>query len=139
MSRLSIAIMKDPNGEWSEELGDRHTYSDITIQEWAELYFHALNCPRREEFGFDETIEAYEKRQKLLFQEAIPEYPQLRKIWDMYLDVRYSSSEVQILKKECKKVLANTNNRLAVAALKKLIDAADEAVRSEAGLFLGAD
>lgn len=100
-----------------------------------------LGCPK----GIDEprargeSNEAWQQRYTLKFQQFIPDYPMLGRIWDTYIDVGYQGDEVKSVREECLKVRAKTSNFTALEGLAKLIKACDEGLEMGLGLYLACD
>lgn len=107
--------------------------------DWGALFLGVLHCPvlgtRAENENYVEHLELYRKK----FQQAIPLYPMLGRIWSIYEDVAYTHDEVKQLYKECLAVQSSTTDPHALRALRKLVYACDEALKSGMGLFLAGD
>jgi hypothetical protein len=137
--RLAIQLRRERKEEADNE------WTDIGIlegREWLAIFKDVLNCP----IGTDEPSppsgdldEQYE-RAKLEFEQAIPEYPMLARIWDTYIDVTYEPNEVEKLLAECMKVRsAASSNLIAEQGLDKLINACHGAIESGASIHLSSD
>src|SRR5437899_1483722 len=88
--RLYIYVMHDPDPRTfpaglSE---DDHFTSFFTGHEWAALFFDELRCPRPVS---GDTPELYGAK----FSAALPSYPMLGRISDMYIYVCYKPEEVR--------------------------------------------
>lgn len=118
-----------------------YLHTDFEAEEWEQLFYHVFDCPAaaNEPARFNESEEEWEERFSLQFQRAIPEYPLLGRIWDMFIYVKYRAHEVQALRGECQRVMDNTSNEKARRGLSKLIRACDEASELNYGLLLMPD
>lgn len=141
---LDIYLVHNPD-IWNRQPldGERGTDERLEYQEWEAIFFTELMgfCPY---VSRSEMLEAenrglrrdlYQQR----FQEAIPEYPLLGRMWDMYVDAFYKPEEVDSLLQECLKVKAKTKNTLALKGLDKLICGCIEASESKLALYLACD
>lgn len=139
---LRLVIMKQPNGSWDENKGDRHLNVEIDGGEWNDLFNNVLEIPKSpikqlEGEGYDK----YDERQKIWFQETLrsKRYEMLGHIWDMYDDAIYLPSEINQLLEECLKLNKKTQNQYALLALEKLIYGCNEALKTKSGLRLISD
>lgn len=138
--RLSIYLVAD-HTEWhgGVDAGDRYLNMYLDGPEWEALFFDVLRCPEPEPYVKGEDLRQYEHRFWLKFQQAIPAFPMLARLWDTYQDVGYSPEEVGRLREECREVAARTDNPRAAEGLGKLIRASEEALTARKGLFLVSD
>ncbi len=136
---LTFILMRHRGRNWNQ-LTHRHLEVFLGGPDWASIFYDALRCPRASNVLTVRTdeVELAETR-KLKFQQAIPEYPLLGRIWDMYTDVKYEAKEIDQLRNECFRVKASTTSDRAIKSLDKLIYACDEALGSGLGLFLASD
>jgi hypothetical protein len=133
---LHIFVVRDAK-RWRED--GRFLEIGFGPYDWESLFLDVLNCPaiesRAEGESYVEHLERYRKK----FQHAIPNYPMLGRIWDIYEDVSYTPGEVKQLHEECLRVKTYTSHPDALRALRKLIFACDEALKVGQGLFLASD
>jgi hypothetical protein len=119
------------------------TYLGIALpgEEWAALFYEVLGCPDPGEYPYSpgEDVDQYEDRYKKVFQDSIPSYQMLSRIWDMYTDVEYQPDEINQLQAECLRAKLITSNPMATQWLAKLLRACDAALQSGLGLFLASD
>ncbi len=141
---LSIVAMPDPNpeklsGEYKEP--KLYLYIDFEGGEWDALFYKVFNCPAAvdEPPRADESEEVWEERFSRKFRQAIPDYPMLGRIWDMFIYVSYSREEVTQLRDESSRVIANTSNKKTISGLTKVISACDEALKHNYGLLFVPD
>jgi hypothetical protein len=137
---LSIYTVRDVK-TWrgNVDASNRYTGIDFTGQDWKALFYDVLACPRPEPYMEGEEVNDYDERYRVKFQKSLPEYPMLGRIWDMYVDAKYTKAEVEQLHNECLAIQASTTNTNALEGLEKLIRACDEAIRAKQGLFLASD
>lgn len=138
--RLSIYLVSDPT-EWhgGVDRGDRYLQLYLDGPEWEALFFDTLGCPEPEPYIEGENPEEADNRLRVKFQQAIPQYPMLSRLWDPYRHAGYNLDQVKRLRDECLKIQSDANNSWASAALGKLIQACEEAIMNRQGLFFVAD
>lgn len=68
-----------------------------------------------------EDVNEHCERNRRLFQQSIPNYPMLGRIFDMYEDYVFTPEEVERLREECLRVKSFTSNPAADLGLRKLI------------------
>lgn len=134
----SFILMHDPEGPWNYST-DQLLNIALEGTEWSALFYKVLGCPFPSPFVLGDNINETRKRYEFEFQQAIPDYPMLGRIWDTYIDVRYKQDEIEQLRNECVKVRAATSDQLALEGLSKLIYACDEALRLKLGLYIACD
>lgn len=140
MSRFTICITQGSNRLNNEVAEcDRDIGRGFGIVEWGALFFDVLHCPEPETPIEGENINTRYERRRIKFQQAIPEYPMLGRIWDIYHDASYKSEEVEQLRAECLKIQASTNELRALRGLRELILACDEALKVKRGVILLSD
>jgi hypothetical protein len=122
----------------NEKDGDRVLNIDFHGGNWKALFFDALGCPIVEWHKGDSYEQFYERARRI-FGQALPEYPMLSRICDMYEDALYKSEEVGLLLNECMKIQSLTTNTEALEGLQKLILACNEAAKEGKGLGLISD
>jgi hypothetical protein len=132
-------VFKSKLEGWDEST-DRHPgIPDLGENNWSALYFDVLGCPESDLPAPGEDMAEYWERVRLKFQQAIPAYPMLGRIWDFYNDAWYAPEEVGQLQSECLKVQTNTANQTALEGLGLLLRACDEVSADKLGIFLAAD
>lgn len=144
VGRLYIFAMRAPNPKTFDEGlsdGDRDLNVTLTGNEWAALFYDTLGCPGADDVprlpGEDTT--AWQVRYSLKFQQAIPDYPMLGRIWDIYIYASHKPEDIERLRAECLKVQASTSNEKTLAGLAKLLSACDEASKLGSGLLFAPD
>ena len=139
---LRIHLVRNPE-TWDGRIreGERITYEQIRYEEWEAIFFTVIMgyCPMYEYYVEGQNLDERDERARLRFQQAIPDYPLLGRMWDVYVDAIYKPEEVSQLRKECMRVQAMTDNAEALRGLGKLIKYTEEAERSGLGLFLACD
>jgi hypothetical protein len=114
---------------------------DLRAEEWAALFYQVLGCPDPSKYPYsqEESSDQYEDRYRKLFQDAIPAYPMLARIWDMYTDVEYQPNEIDQLRAECERVKLVNSNLAASEWLDKMLGGCDAAIQRGLGLYLASD
>jgi hypothetical protein len=135
-----LCVVKDPEAwEEGETLDGGYLESDLYGDEWANLFFDVLGCPRPVDIEGNTREEKLEKY-KLAFQSAIPDCPLLGRIWNFYSEsIFINYEEVMNLKNECEMVKHRTTASKASQGLDKLIEACNVALKEEMGLLLDID
>lgn len=137
---LDIHIIHSSSAEYDVTKGDRPLNVALEVSEWIALFFRVLHCPEpRIEKADTSSFHERSERYKLIFQQAIPDYPLLGRVWDVYQDVEYKPQEIEQLRQECLKIKAIADNNIALKGLGKIIFACDEALKKGMGLFLASD
>jgi len=106
---------------------------DFHCVEWEALFVGVLDVPTSDWVGLSR------EGQRVKFRQALPEYPMLGEIWDVYEDAAFLPEEVPQLRSECLQVRTETTNAEAVRAPRKLIYACDEAIKRGFCLLLSGD
>jgi hypothetical protein len=143
---LSICIMREPGFEaFSKGLAPSDHYLDLddflTGKEWDAIFIGTLHCPdrtyelRQPEESVDEALEKFAVK----FKEAIPEYPTLARIWDMFIYVAFQPEEIGLLRNECLSVRGIASDPSALTGIEKLLRACEEASRLHFGFLLVPD
>jgi hypothetical protein len=132
---LSICVAPDPN-DWNDTQSKDSQWLNLTFSgsEWDAIFHETLGVPR--------NVEGKERRLELIFQrfnQAIPDYPMLGRIYDLYIDISYKREEIKILREECLKVQNIAINPQAMEGISKLIFACDEALKLNSGLFFASN
>jgi len=138
---LSIYLMHDPSFKAVSKgvLGeDRYLGLYLDGEEWGALFFDTLGCPDVNGTPRlpNEDRAEWEERYSLKFRQAIPDYPMLARISDLFMYVRYMPEEIEQLRNECVKIRSSASNEKAVRGLAKLLGACDEASKVGSGLLL---
>lgn len=137
---LSIYLMREPSFEtFSKGLVGEDRYIELWLDgdEWGAIYFNVLGCPTADSVTRfpNENRESWEQRYSSVFRRAIPEYPMLGRMSDLFLYIAYKPQEIEQFRKECIKVQSDTSNQEATNGLSKLIKACDEALKLNSGLL----
>ena len=139
--RLHIYVVHSPQS-WDYTTNDLDRYlDDLEGQEWVGLFRHTLKCP----MGMDqpwvagEDSSAWRERNRLRFQQAIPQYPLLGRMWDTFIDVQYGPEEIEQLRLECLNVAGHAVDTEAIKGLQKLVESCNEAIKHKSGLFIACD
>ena len=105
------------------------------------LFYGVFSCPSASDEPLlpGETEEEWEERFSRKFQQSIPDYPMLGRLWDLFMYASYKPEEVNRLRDECLKVKDSTSNEKALGGLAKLVKACDEALKRGYGLLLVPD
>ena len=139
---LSLFVIRDPKSFFEGMTAPDHYLNlDLMGDDWGALFYQVLNCPKAtiEPFSLGEDPEQWRERYRLKFQQAVPNYPLLSRIWDLYNYASYSPEEIGQLREECLKIQTNTSNEKARAALANIIEACDEALKLGSGLLFVPD
>lgn len=87
-SRQQLVLRLHPSGPWNDST-DRTLPVFFDGAEWSALFRDAIRIKDREPLVPGEDFDKWIERQRVRFQESIPEYPMLGRIWDTYIDVSY--------------------------------------------------
>jgi hypothetical protein len=135
---MQSLILKRSMKEWNPST-DRLLGDALLDSEWSALFEAALRSPPIEPLRIGEERLAWEQRQEKRFRDALPRYPLLARIWQVYVDAFYANQEMLALRAECLNVERDTSNLVALRALQKLLSACDEAIAKGVGLYLACD
>lgn len=140
----SIFAMRDPNPQtFSGALSgtDRDLNLFLKGEEWGALFFEVLTCPPTSNTPRlpNEDREEEEDKYRVKFRQAIPDYPMLGRMWDIFIYVSFEPEEIEQLRAECLRVQSATSNKKALAGLTKLLSACDEASKHGSGLLFVPD
>jgi hypothetical protein len=135
---LHIAIVQDTD-RWDVSAGDRHIGVCFNYEDWKSIFSEELHCPEVEPYVQGEDIIEHCERNRRLFQQSIPEYPMLSRIFDMYEDYVFAPKEVETLRQECLKLKAIFVSGAADLGLRKLIYACEEASKENRSLMFVCD
>lgn len=124
---------------WDGKTSDTGEYiSTFEGADWLALFGDTLKCPLASDLPHHN--EPYNpERYKLAFEQSIPAYPLLARMWNTYADVLYVSAEIAGLREECISIRQSTSEEPAGQALEKLIKACDKSLTSHRGLYLASD
>jgi len=141
---LAIFAMREPTFvSFAGGLSGIDRYLDLRLNgdEWMALYRQVLRCPDAGQVPRlpNEEIAEWHKRYSGEFQKAIPAYPMLGRIYDVFSYISYASEEIEQLSVECVNLQAATSNEKARSALAKVIAACNEASTLRAGLLFVPD
>lgn len=136
--------MRDPTfTQFSKGLLGNDHYLDPRLEgrEWGALFLDVLKCPDTADVPrlTDEGNEDWQERYGAKFQQAIPNYPMLGRIYDTLIYVAYKPEEIGQLRDECLRLQSMTSDEKALSMLKKLIHACDEASKVRSGLLFVPD
>lgn len=85
---------------------DRYIGLDFHPVDWQALFIETLGCPPYDPCQPEEDGHQCQERNRRRFQAAIPQYPLLGCIFDMYEDALFSREEVPPLREECQRAKA---------------------------------
>jgi len=103
--------------------------------EWAQLFYVVLGCPTADEYLPSEDIKVWQERNERKFREAIPDFPMLAELNDIYSKLLFNQNQIQELKNEILEVIPKADkNEPALQGLMKLKDGCEKAL--EKGKFL---
>ena len=132
-------VFKHKQEGWEASNAQYSNIPDFGEDNWYALFFEVLGCPESGLSMPEKDVAEYWERIRLNFQQAIPDYPMLGRIWDFYIDVWYAPEEIEQLRNECFKAQANTSNPTALEGLGLLLQACEKASADQLGIFLAAD
>jgi hypothetical protein len=134
-------VVHDPINYWAggHIESDFYVGFDFHRTDWEALFWKALNAAREEEYVQGEDIEEYHERNRRRFTNSLSMYPLLARMFDMYEDAVYESSEVGPLRDECLKARRSTNHEDAIRAVDKVIFACNKATDCGLGLLFISD
>jgi hypothetical protein len=120
--------------------GEHWTDERLEYDEWEAIFYFELMgyCPFVSRAKPVDT-KTWHDLWKRGFQEAIPDYPLLARMWNAYEDAFYAPEEIENLRIECLRVQTKTENVLALKGLDKLLKCCDKAVKENIGLFMACD
>lgn len=136
---LDIFVVRDVETFRGATDGVNRHVGVFTGADWEALFYDVLNGPEWGEYAGDGSFDEHFERQRVKFQQSIPDFPMLGRIFNMYEDVIYGPTDVKRLRDECLTTQASTTNTHTLEALNKLIHASDEALKVGLGLYLAAD
>ena len=125
---IFLARGADPDSE--EAIDVRLDFHGV---DWWTLFVNVLHVP------ISDWDDLSREGQRVKFRQALPEYPMLGRIWDIYEDAAFLPEEVPQLRSECLRVRSEATQPEAVKALRKSIYACDEATKRGFCLLLIGD
>src|ERR1043165_28972 len=135
---LDIAVVQNPDS-WNEGAGDRYIGVCFNDGDWGSIFRDVLHCSEGQPYVQGEDINEYGERNRRLFQQSIPDYPMLSRIFDMYEDYVFTPEEVEMLREECLKEKSFAATAAADLGLRKLIYACHEASKEGRSLMFVCD
>ena len=138
---LHPRVVHNPMHYWDggQSENDFYVGFDFHRHDWEALFWTALNAARLDEYVQGEDIIQYHERNRQKFEDSIPDYPFLGRIFDMYEDAVYEASEVEPLRNECVKAQGASNDERSIRALSKVMLACDKAIERNLGLLFISD
>jgi len=107
---------------------------DFHLSDWQALFIGILDVPDYDRYVEGDDISELHERNRKKFEQSIPDYPMLSRLFDMYEDYKFAPNELPKLREECERLKLRTTNTEGLKALRKLIFAADQA--SQRGFHL---
>ncbi len=135
---LDILAVKDFN-DWSETSENRNLKVCFNQNDWEAVFVGTRQCPKWQPYIEGENVFEHKERNRKLFQQSIPDYLMLGRIFDMYEDYIFNPEEVGKLRQECLKATPLASNSAASLALRKLIYVCDEALKDKFYLEFSCD
>ena len=127
---LHLYFVRDPANWHGEDRRDAfYIELDFHSSDWEALFIDVLHFPGWDKYIKGDDVNELHERNRKRFEQTIPEYPMLARIFDMYKDYQFTPEELPWLREECLSVKSKTSNPQAIRALRKLIFACDEASR----------
>lgn len=114
---------------------------DFHGNDWEALLWNALGAgeTKYDEYVEGEDIVEFHERNRKKFQQSVPDYPMLARIYDMYEDYLYTPEEITELRSECLRLKTKLTEPNAVKALRKLIYACNEVSKTGCNLMFVCD
>ena len=135
---LHIYVVRVP-GTWNGDAGDRHIPVCLNEDDWQAIFFKCLHSAEREPYVGGEDTNDWLNRNRRLFEQPIPDYPMLGRIFDMYEDYVFTPDEVVRLRDECVRARALSFEPSADVALRKIIYCCDVAAADSLHLVFSGD
>jgi hypothetical protein len=138
---FDVVIMKNPLGEWNIKNGDRQTDLFIDWKEFEAIQnFINVKLPPFEKLEGESWLEHNDKLKKRFINAASEKgYEMLGRFWYEYDDAFYLSSELGKLREECLKIINVSQNSDLISAANKILEACDDAAKTDSGLLFGCD
>lgn len=149
---FSISIVKDPIFvrderrecdvvNWDESSGDHNLDFDFDYEDFYELQnFLGIKLQPAKQ-GEGESYPEYEERLRNEYLEIakVKGYEMFGRFWYAYDDAIYFPSEINQLRAECLKAKSKSQNPEFITAAKKILEACDNALKTNSGLYFGCD
>lgn len=125
---LHVYLVRDPE-DWRGELREDAFYMELDFHgsDWDALFIDEFHFPGWDRYVEGEDINELHERNRKKFEQTIPQYPMLARIFDLYEDYRFTPEEIQRLREECLDAKSKVSNPGAIKALRKLTFACEEA------------
>ena len=136
---LHMYVVCTPDWKPYREGDARYLELDFHFNDWEALFFDALDAHRWDPYEEGEDIVFYTERNRRKFHESLPEFPLLRRIYDMYEDYVYRPHEAALLHQECSVLRKRFDIPAADKALRKLIYGCDKALEAKCDLMFVCD
>jgi len=135
---LDFYIMHNPD-IWDE--GTWWHAGGMPDGEWSALFYDSFGCfmGKNEPYIEGEPIGNWNERVRTKFQSAIPDYPLLGRMWDIYGAYWYPPEELAALRAECLRASVRVSDWAARSGLDNLAQACDKAIMLRAGLHVEGD
>ncbi len=123
-------------------LRNRYMEIDFHLWDWEALFLEGFGCPAPYPGGPEDGPE-HDEHCRQRFRAAIPEYPLLGRIFDMYEDAVYAREEVPLLREESERARAQLSQPPihpgGIRALRKILFACRAAIQADSSLVFGCD
>ena len=132
---LHLYLSQDP-GNWRgvDRPEEFYLELDFHLSDWEALFVGILKVPDYDRYVEGDDINEHHERNRMKFEQSIPDYPMLSRLFDMYEDYKFDPNELPKLREECERLKLRNSNSEGLRALRKLILAADQA--SKRGFYL---
>ena len=118
----------------------RYLDLDFHVTDWEALFLGFLNVPAPwVPYVEGEAVTEHHEKSRKNFHESLPDFPMLRRIFDMYEDYRFDVTEVEALRQECATLMSRTPDPAANIALRKLLYGCDNALHAQCDLMFVCD
>ena len=137
---LHMCLVRDPENWHGVKNADGfYLELDFHFTDWEALFIDVLGFAGWDSYVEGDDIDELHERNRKKFEQTIPEYPTLARIFDMYEDYWFSPEGCRSLQLECETVKTTVSNPKAIKALRKLILACDEADKGGFHLLFSCD
>lgn len=108
--------------------------------EWGELFYGVLECPTALKYKVEHPMktdyQTWKMHYEQKFKKAIPDYPMLRELCDIFYKILFSKEQIYKLKLEVLEIIPKAvNNEIALRGLEKLKVACEKALEKEKLLY----
>ena len=125
---LHLYFVRNPENWHGEDRKDTfYIELDFHFSDWEVLFIDVLHFPGWDKYVEGDDVNELHERNRKKFEQTIPDYPKLARIFDMYEDYQFTPEELPQLREECLSVKSKTSSLQAIKALRKLIYACNEA------------